>query len=152
MTVDIYHNPAVSVGDVESLFSPIFSHVYSYSHLLAMCDHVWCAYIDRNLIGCVLAKQSSTSSSLYLLLFGIQRMYQSLGVGSRLLSTIINYTAASFYSRIYLHTECINQRAIRFYRRFHFQIDRSVENYYESMPTFHPHAYRMTRQLRSVRK
>ena len=150
LTVDIYHNRQVSHTEIESLFVPIFGHVYSYSILLNMSDHIWCAYSNDQLIGCVLAKQSNNSSILYLILFGIEKLYRSLGIGTSLLSTIIEYTRRCVYTRIYLHTECTNASAISFYRKFHFQIDLYVENYYQTMTTFYPDAFRMSRKLHSI--
>jgi N-acetylglutamate synthase-like GNAT family acetyltransferase len=81
-------------------FIPIFGHVYSYSILLNMSDHIWCAYINNNLIGCVLAKQSPNSSLLYLILFGIKEIYQSMGLGSHLIALIINSAKKYFYTNI----------------------------------------------------
>jgi len=112
-----------------------------------MSNHIWCAYINNNLIGCVLAKKSRNSSILYLILFGIQQIYQTMGIGSHLLSSIINYAKKHFYSKICLHTECTNERAIKFYRKFHFNIDLFIENYYQTMSTFYPHAFQMSLRL-----
>jgi ribosomal protein S18 acetylase RimI-like enzyme len=144
LIVHIYHNKNVSLNDIESFFIPIFGDVYSYSILLNMSNHIWCAYRNNNLIGCVLAKKSSNSSLLYLILFGIKQIYQTMGIGSHLLSIIINYAKNHFYTRIDLHTECTNERAIKFYQKFHFNIDLFIENYYETMSTFYPHAFQMS--------
>lgn len=149
-TVHIYHNRRVSHAEIESLFGPIFGRVYSYSMLLNMSDHVWCAYSNDQLIGCVLAKQSRNASILYLILFGIEKLYRSLGIGTYLLSAIVEYTRSRFYNRIYLHTECTNASAIGFYRKFHFHIDLYLENYYQTMTNFYPHAFRMSRKLHPV--
>jgi ribosomal protein S18 acetylase RimI-like enzyme len=147
LTVDIYHNKNYSLNDIESLFIPIFGHVYSYSILLNISNHIWSAYINNTLIGCVLAKKSQNPSILYLILFGIKQIYQTMGIGSHLLSTIINYSKKYFYTNIYLHTECTNERAIRFYKKFHFYIDLFIENYYETMLTFYSHAFQMKLKL-----
>ncbi len=40
----------ISLNDIESLFIPIFGHVYSYSILLNMSNHIRSAYINNNLI------------------------------------------------------------------------------------------------------
>jgi ribosomal protein S18 acetylase RimI-like enzyme len=146
-TVHIYHNRSVSLTEIESLFVPIFGHVYSYPILLNMSDHIWCAYSNDQLIGCVLAKQSRHASILYLILFGIEKLYRSLGIGTYLLSAIIEYTRRCFYTRICLHTECTNGSAIGFYRKFHFHIDLYLENYYQTMTTFYPHAFQMSREV-----
>ena len=46
-----------------------------------------------------------------------------------------------------LHTECTNELAIKFYKKFHFHIDLFVENYYETMLTFYPHTFEMSRKF-----
>jgi ribosomal protein S18 acetylase RimI-like enzyme len=147
LTVNIYHNKTISLNDLQNFFIPIFGHVYSYSILLNMSDQIWCAYINNDLIGCVLAKQSPNSSIHYLILFGIKEIYQSMGLGSHLLALIINSAKKYFYTNIYLHTECTNKRAINFYRKFHFQIDLFIENYYKRMTRFYSHAYQMSMKL-----
>jgi ribosomal protein S18 acetylase RimI-like enzyme len=143
LTVHIYHNKTLSLNEIESFFIPIFGHVYSYSILLNMSDHIWSAYINNNLIGCVLTKSSDDSSTLYLILFGIKQIYQSMKIGSHLLSTIINYSRKSSHKNIYLHTECTNKRAIGFYEKFHFHVNLFIENYYQTMASFYPHAFQM---------
>lgn len=145
--INIYHNKNLSIDDIESLFIPIFGHVYSYLFLLNISNHTWCAYIDNTLIGCVLTKNSLGSSRLYLILFGIKPIYQTMGIGSHLLSLVIDYGKKHAYRNIYLHTECTNKCAIKFYKRFHFHIDLFIENYYGTMLTFYPHAFQMNLKL-----
>ena len=112
-----------------------------------MSNHIWCAYTNNNLIGCVLAKKSSNSPILYLVLFGIKKIYQKMGIGSHVLSVIINYSKKHLYTNIYLHTECTNECAIKFYKKFNFNIDLFIENYYKTMLTFSPHAFQMNLKL-----
>ena len=112
-----------------------------------MSDHIWSAHLNDHLIGCVLTKSSENSSILYLILFGIKQTYQSMGIGSYLLSLIIDYAKKQSYRNIYLHTECTNKRAIKFYRKFHFHIHLFVGNYYQTMSSFSPHAFQMNRRL-----
>ena len=145
LIIHIYHNKTISLNEIESLFIPIFGRVYSYSILLNMSNHIWSAYINNNLIGCILTKISSNSSLIYLILSGIKENYQTMGIGSSLLTMILNYAYKHSYTKIYLHTECINSRAINFYKKFNFQIDFFIENYYQRMSTFYPHAFQMSR-------
>lgn len=147
LVVHIYHNRTVSEQDIESLFVPIFGSVYSYSSLLNMSDHVWCAYTNDHLIGCILAKESRQATMLYVILFGIAKIYRSLGIGSHLLTMLIRYAEQELFQCIFLHTECSNLSAISFYQKFHFHIDQRLNNYYQTMSNFYPHAYRMIRTL-----
>lgn len=146
IVVDFYHNREdLSLNQIEMFFVSIFGRVYSFEQLLNISNHIWTAFINDRLIGCVLVKEIRSSMFLYVILFGIERIYRSLGIGTRLITILIRFAEKNSFRKIFLHVESSNRRAIDFYRKFHFQIDQSIGNYYKSMSNFDPHAFRMIR-------
>ncbi|CAF1174721.1 unnamed protein product [Didymodactylos carnosus] len=148
--VNVYHNTNFAPWQLEEIFLPLFGNAYSFPVLINMSDHTWCVYIENEMIAAVLATKRlfDNSQALYLILFGVKKSYQGIGIGTKLLDIIIQYTKRDHCNFIFLHTECSNIKAIRLYEKLGFKKESFVPNYYRSISNFRPDAYRMLLTLK----
>ena len=95
------------------------------------------AYHDASVVGAVCCRVEQSNSEeeapdkLYIMTLGVLAAYRNLGVGSKLLKHIL-LTAAKMpdIGQIYLHMHTQNVDGLRFYKRFGFQITKTIKGYY----------------------
>lgn len=66
----------------------------------------------------------------HIISIAVDENYRRLGAGTKLLVKAISILSRLDIDNIYLEVNAHNDGAIEFYKRFNFQIDRTVPNYY----------------------
>ena len=136
---DISHNLQYPLHHLEDLLFPLFSKNYTNDSLrvtIESANHIWCAYEHGKCIACALITDIGTQGGLYIILFGVQESEQGRGIGTRLLTSIIQWSRIHRYRFLYLHTEYDNANAIRLYEKAGFEKNVSQLEYTEQLPQF----------------
>ena len=86
-------------------------------------------------VGCRLETKEGVTK-LYIMTLAVLPTYRNRAVGSKLVQSELDacpeYTEATV-SEVYLHVQTNNDLAINFYKRFGFEISRTIENYYQNI-------------------
>jgi ribosomal protein S18 acetylase RimI-like enzyme len=139
--IHISHNLNYPLWHIENVLLPLFEKDYSDDSLRVTIDsanHIWCAYENTKCIGCALITDVGSYGGLYFILFGVSKLAQGRGVGTRLLQKIIKWSRKHGYTFIYLHTEYDNEKAIRLYEKAGFRRDFYQPDYTEQLPQHGP--------------
>jgi predicted GNAT family acetyltransferase len=81
-----------------------------------------------------------TKERLYIMTLAVLAAYRGRGVGSQLLTSVLEYCETLALQAVSLHVQISNVDAIRFYtERFGFSQGEMVENYYKRISP--PHCY-----------
>ncbi|XP_010541623.1 PREDICTED: N-alpha-acetyltransferase 50 [Tarenaya hassleriana] len=81
-------------------------------------------------IACRLERKEGGGLCVYIMTLGVLAPYRGLGVGSRLLNHVLELCSKQNISEIYLHVQTNNEDAIKFYKKFGFEIRDTIRNYY----------------------
>ncbi|EED89530.1 predicted protein, partial [Thalassiosira pseudonana CCMP1335] len=97
--------------------------------------------------------ESSGRSRIYIMTLGVLAAYRNHGIGSKLVSSVLDYidaqkdTQFSTVDEIMLHVQTSNMDAQKFYcDKFGFEKGELVENYYKRIDP--PHCYVLRKKLR----
>lgn len=106
----------------ESFFSDVYSKKYkSFIGLCKNTKQVICfSHLDIDM----------NNKSATILTLGVLKEYQNNKVGSRLLNKIVEELAMIGILTIDLMVQKINSAAIALYKKFDFEVEQTVENYY----------------------
>ncbi|CAF2515770.1 unnamed protein product [Rotaria sp. Silwood2] len=112
LSIRIYHNGDFPYEHVRSVLGPLFENYYGAEGLrsmVEMIDHIWCAYdiFTDQCIACALVQYEPGRETLYIKLFGVRRINQGQGVGSRLLDAILSWAKRQRYLAVLLHTQVL---------------------------------------------
>lgn len=71
---------------------------------------------------------------VYMMTIGVLEPYRHLGLGSQLFEHILEQAkVAKNISKVYLHAQTNNNRAIEFYKKYDFDIVSTEEDYYKNI-------------------
>ncbi|KAI8902616.1 acyl-CoA N-acyltransferase [Globomyces pollinis-pini] len=99
------------------------------------------AYMDSRVIGAISCRQELVDGvcRVYIMTLGVLDPFRKLGLGSLLLSRILDVCQKDeTVDHILLHVHVSNLNAIRFYKRNGFSIQTVVEGYYEKNAGVNP--------------
>lgn len=149
LNVRIYHNPRFSLDDVIDVLHSVFYPYSSYKNIVQQtnnANHIFCACdeAENRCIAAALVNYTNAPGGLYLLLFGVRKSSQHHGIGTRLLTAIIEWAYQTYHRFIYLHVYVKNYKAIGLYEKVGFRRDGYIRDFYKQTPKDEPHAYRMT--------
>ncbi|CAF2979619.1 unnamed protein product [Rotaria sp. Silwood2] len=158
LSIRIYHNGDFPYEHVRSVLGPLFENYYGAEGLrsmVEMIDHIWCAYdiFTDQCIACALVQYEPGRETLYIKLFGVRRINQGQGVGSRLLDAILSWAKRQRYLAVLLHTQVNNYKAISLYKKMGFRKQLYLPNFFHSQtPTWsllsgEPDGFLMTAHL-----
>ncbi|KAI8366889.1 n-alpha-acetyltransferase 50, NatE catalytic subunit [Blakeslea trispora] len=72
------------------------------------------------------------TAKIYMMTLGVLQQYRRLGLGSVLLSYMMDYARQNpMITCLYLHVQTVNQAAIGFYLQHGFRIQQVVQDYYK---------------------
>uniref|UniRef100_A0A6G1S5B6 N-terminal methionine N(alpha)-acetyltransferase NatE n=1 Tax=Aceria tosichella TaxID=561515 RepID=A0A6G1S5B6_9ACAR len=93
------------------------------------------AYFDGVLAGvvCCRLELADDGKHLYIVTLGCLFTYRRRGIGTAMLRHVIDYAAEKGVDDIYLHVQSSNTVAIQFYKKFGFEINGVVEDYYKNI-------------------
>jgi ribosomal protein S18 acetylase RimI-like enzyme len=135
----ISYNLDYPLWQLQDVLLPLFAKHYTRDSLretIESANHVWCAYEHEQCLGCALMTDVGSHGGLYVILFGVKESAQGLGIGRRLLETIIDWARRHEYTFIYLHTGHDNARAIRMYEKAGFKHEFYQPTDHEPLPQF----------------
>ncbi|KAF2575826.1 hypothetical protein F2Q70_00006303 [Brassica cretica] len=67
---------------------------------------------------------------VYIMTLGVLAPYRGIGIGSKLLNHVLDICTKQNISEIYLHVQTNNEDAIKFYKKFGFEITDTIQDYY----------------------
>ncbi|CAA2933524.1 N-alpha-acetyltransferase 50 [Olea europaea subsp. europaea] len=84
-------------------------------------------------IACRLEKKEGGAIRVYIMTLGVLAPYRGLGIGTKLVSYVLDLCAKQNIGEIYLHVQTNNEDAINFYKKFGFEITETIQNYYTNI-------------------
>jgi len=140
-----------NMGQLKVLNAVIFPVKYNdkfYSGLLHSVEFSKLVYHTDILVGAVCCRMEAaesdkkeippqqlytpTSHRLYIMTLGVLAPYRRYGIGGKLLNFVLELAKTrSSIEEIYLHVQTNNEEAINFYKRFGFEIVKTIPNYYQ---------------------
>ncbi len=99
----------------------------SVMNYLRIGGKVLVAYDDYHILGGAFLRKM-TDDTWELTMIGVFPEYRGMGVGRRLMESVLRLTSGD----IYLHVEVNNEPAIRLYRAFGFEVVRRVNKFYST--------------------
>ncbi|XP_020105880.1 N-alpha-acetyltransferase 50 [Ananas comosus] len=118
-----------------ALFPVRYNDKY-YADALASADLTKLAYFNDICVGsiaCRLERKEGGAIRVYIMTLGVLAPYRGLGIGTKLLTHVLDLSAKQNISEIYLHVQTNNDDAIAFYKKFGFEITDTIQNYYTNI-------------------
>lgn len=129
-----------------ALFPVRYNNKY-YDDAIASRDFTKLAYYNDICVGSIACrlekKEGGAIRVLYIMTLGVLAPYRGLGVGTRLLNHVLDLCPKQNISEIYLHVQTNNEDAIKFYKKFEFEITDTIQNYYTNISP--PDCYVLTK-------
>ncbi|KAK6912656.1 GNAT domain [Dillenia turbinata] len=117
-----------------------------YTDALSSGEFTKLAYYSDICVGsiaCRLEKKESGAVRVYIMTLGVLAPYRGLGIGTKLLTHVLDLCSKQNISEIYLHVQTNNEDAINFYKKFGFEITDTIQNYYTNITP--PDCYVLTK-------
>ncbi|XP_010419691.1 PREDICTED: N-alpha-acetyltransferase 50 [Camelina sativa] len=114
------------------LFPVRYSDKY-YADAIASGEFTKLAYYSDICVGaiaCRLEKKEGGGMRIYIMTLGVLAPYRGIGIGSKLLNHVLDMCSKQNMCEIYLHVQTNNEDAIKFYKKFGFEITDTIQNYY----------------------
>ncbi|CAF3370105.1 unnamed protein product [Rotaria socialis] len=151
--IRIYHNGQYPLEDIANVLYSVFHLYSSYESIIEMInisDHIFFAFdqIQHRCVAGAILSNSNPKGGLYLKLFGVRKSSQHRGLGTKLLTAIIQWAYQTRHKFIYLHVHVKNFKAIGLYEKVGFRKVEYIPDYYNQTPKDKPDAFRMTLILR----
>jgi ribosomal protein S18 acetylase RimI-like enzyme len=107
-----------------------------YTDALSSGDFTKLAYYGDLCVGSLACrlekKEGSTGVRLYIMTLGVLAPYRRIGIGSKLLKkTLEQCKEDPNIVEVYLHVQTNNEAAIKFYKKYDFEITDTIQNYYK---------------------
>jgi len=163
--------------DFNNIILPVVLPLTVYKNLLQeeTESYTRIAYYEKEIVGAICCRLEDTKRKqarkeeqkeekdtscrdkrLYLITFGVRAKYQNMGIGTHLLTYILNLVSQrSDVHDIYLHVQTSNKTAIDFYQKFGFLVTETIRNFYKRIAHPPPHCYILSMQypfLRATQK
>ncbi|RIB17934.1 acyl-CoA N-acyltransferase [Gigaspora rosea] len=136
-----------NLGQLKRLNMVLFPVSYSekfYKDVLEAGEFAKLAYFNDICVGAVCCRKEpipSTSpkqAKLYIMTLGVLAPYRNLGLGTSLLKHILHHATSGVpatpkFTEIYLHVQISNEEALKFYKKYDFEIVGTVEGYYKKI-------------------
>ncbi|GER32501.1 N-acetyltransferase NAT13 [Striga asiatica] len=121
---------------LNSVLFPVRYNDKYYADVLASGEFTKLAYycdICVGSIACRVEKKESGGIRVYIMTLGVLAPYRGLGVGTKLLNHVLEICMKQSIGEIYLHVQTNNEEAIKFYKKFGFEITETIHNYYTNI-------------------
>ncbi|THU46235.1 hypothetical protein C4D60_Mb09t02810 [Musa balbisiana] len=118
-----------------ALFPVRYNDKY-YADALASGDFTKLAYFSDICVGsiaCRREKKEGGAICVYIMTLGVLAPYRGLGIGTKLLSHVLDLSCKQNISEVYLHVQTNNDDAIAFYKKFGFEVIDTIQNYYTNI-------------------
>ncbi|KAL6042725.1 N-alpha-acetyltransferase 50 [Balamuthia mandrillaris] len=134
------HLTEKNIGQLKLLNSILFPVHYDdkfYRDLLLSPEFTRLAFFNDVLVGAVSCRVESKKEEegggvqMYIMTLGVLAPYRRLGIGNQLLEFVIEQCKKREVGSVYLHVQISNEDALAFYKRYDFEVIRTIENYYK---------------------
>ncbi|KAI8090531.1 acyl-CoA N-acyltransferase [Thamnidium elegans] len=131
-----------NLGQVKVLHKVLFPVNYGenfYTELLEAGEFANIAYYNDVCVGTVCCRKEVDDTNpelfkVYMMTIGVLEPYRHLGLGSQLFEHILEQAKlAKNVSKVYLHAQTTNNRAIEFYKKYDFEIVSTEKDYYKNI-------------------
>merc|ERR1711879_380906 len=130
------------MGKVNQVVFPIVYHDKFYKDVLEAGELAKLAYYNDVVVGAVCCRIDLTQASedgsqlakrkLYIMTLGCLAPYRRLGIGTQMLDHVMEIVEKDGnFDSVLLHVQVNNDSAIKFYKRFGFDIVETKEQYYK---------------------
>merc|ERR1712130_126198 len=128
------HNVRVLRLINQQVFPVSYNHRF-YRDILSLGEWAKLAFLDDLIIGAVCARVENVDNvrRCYIMTLGCLQAYRRLGVGSKLLSHVLELAKKENVNNVTLHVQTSNQPAIDFYQRNGFKIMETKHGYYKKI-------------------
>ena len=130
-----------------------------YPDVIDFCGSTMLAFLPRNatlslrnMVGLLLSRLEAYDNSQYVCFLSVLKQHREQGLGTRLLSEMINGAVRVKNTRLSLHVNTENQNALSVYLKCGMRCAEYFPNFYLADQT-HPtqHAFGMTLEMRNVK-
>ncbi|KAK1429594.1 hypothetical protein QVD17_11808 [Tagetes erecta] len=134
---------------LNSVLFPVRYNDKYYADVLASGKFTKLAYYSDICVGsvaCRLEKKEDGAVRVYIMTLGVLAPYRGLGIGTKLLNHVLDLSSKQAnIAEIYLHVQTNNEDAIKFYKKFGFEITETIKNYYTNITP--PDCYVVTKYI-----
>merc|ERR1712062_93316 len=126
---------------VNQVVFPIVYHDKFYKDVLESGEYAKLAYYNDVVVGAVCCRVDVTSpedpsqtakKKLYIMTLGCLAPYRRLGIGTQMLKHVMDIVEKDGkFDSVVLHVQINNEGALRFYKRFGFEVVETKEAYYK---------------------
>jgi len=121
---------------VNAVVFPVVYHDKFYRDVLDAGDLAKLAYYNDIVVGAVCCRVDTSAESgerkLYIMTLGCLAPYRRLGIGTQMLDHVMEIVEKDGnFDSVLLHVQVNNDSAIKFYKRFGFDIVETKEQYYK---------------------
>ncbi|KAF2560328.1 hypothetical protein F2Q70_00014220 [Brassica cretica] len=90
------------------------------------------AYYSDICVGAIACRLETKGGTMrvYIMTLGVLAPYRGIRIGSKLLNHVLDMCTKQNVSEIYLHVQTNNDDAIKFYKKFGFDITDTIPDYY----------------------
>lgn len=118
---------------LNAVLFPIYYHQKYYTQALASGPFSKLAFYRDTCVGSITCRVEKTLGGrrLYILTLGVLAPYRRLGIGSKLMKSVLDLCdQEEDFLDVYLHVQVNNEEALRFYEKFRFEVRETIRNYY----------------------
>merc|ERR1712106_13507 len=126
-----------NLEQVKLLNSVLFPLIYTpkfYNELLKVGEYAKMAYYEKIFVGavcCRVEQDKELGKRLYILSLGVLAPYRRRGVATALYNHVLEHAQKEKdIKEIYLHVQTTNEDAVEFYKKYGFDVTRTVKDYY----------------------
>merc|ERR1712062_204083 len=126
---------------VNQVVFPIVYHDKFYKDVLESGEYAKLAYYNDVVVGAVCCRvdvtspedpNQATKKKLYIMTLGCLAPYRRLGIGTQMLKHVMDIVEKDGkFDSVVLHVQINNEGALRFYKRFGFEVVETKEAYYK---------------------
>ncbi|GAB0099153.1 Probable N-acetyltransferase san [Sergentomyia squamirostris] len=131
---------------------PVFYNDKFYIDVLEAGELAKLAYYNDIVVGAVCCRVDTSENMrrLYIMTLGCLYPYRRLGIGTVMVNHILNYVENDGnFDSIFLHVQVNNDGAIKFYKKFGFEIVETKEQYYKRIEPADAHVLQKTLKKKS---
>ncbi|CAN6992359.1 unnamed protein product [Brassica oleracea var. botrytis] len=103
-----------------------------YADAISSGEFTKLAYYSDICVGAIACRLETKGGTMrvYIMTLGVLAPYRGIGIGSKLLNHVLDMCTKQNVSEIYLHVQTNNEDAIKFYKKFGFDITDTIPDYY----------------------
>ncbi|XP_047118620.1 probable N-acetyltransferase san [Schistocerca piceifrons] len=144
---DVTPNNIKQLKCLNQVVFPVSYNDKFYKDVLEAGELAKLAYYNDSVVGAVCCRiyTSENLRCLYIMTLGCLYHYRRLGIGTKMVEHVLNYVEKDRnFDSIFLHVQVNNEGAIKFYKKFGFEIVETKEWYYKRIEPADAHVLQKT--------